>query len=137
MKRKRLIIGLVVVVATLAFLLYSGLRDTMVYYMTPSELVAKVQAGTLTEEDGLRVSGQVIPESVRWDPEKFRLTFQMTDGEATFEAMYDNVAPDNLLSGEDVILEGIYKPNGHFMASKVMVKCPSKYTIGDEPAESE
>jgi cytochrome c-type biogenesis protein CcmE len=127
-----MVIGLVVVLATIAFLVYAGIRDTMVYYLTPSELMAKVEAGLITEEDGLRVSGQVIPESVKWDPQQFRLTFEMTDGEATFLVMYDNVAPDNLVSGEDVILEGTYKPDGYFMATKVMVKCPSKYEIEDE-----
>jgi cytochrome c-type biogenesis protein CcmE len=137
MKRKRMILGSVVVLGTLGFLVYSGVRDTMVYYVTPSELMAKVQAGTITEKDGLRVSGQVVAGSVKWDARQFRLTFKMTDGAATFLAMYDNVAPDNLESGEDVILEGTYKPDGHFMANKVLVKCPSKYDIEDETQESE
>lgn len=132
-----MILGLVVVVSTLGFLVYSGIRDTMLYYMTPSELMAKVQLGAITEKDGLRVSGQVIAESVNWDPQKFQLTFKMTDGAATFPAMYDNVPPDNLVSGEDVILEGTFKPDGHFMATKVLVKCPSKYDIKDETGESE
>lgn len=137
MKNRKMAIGLVIVLATLGFLVYSGMRDTMVYYLTPSELMAKVQSGEITEKDGLRVSGQVLPESVTWDPQEFRLLFEMTDGDSTFRAMYDNVAPDNFLSGEDVVLEGKYIPDGHFMASNVMVKCPSKYDIEEGTEASE
>ncbi len=75
-KLKYLVAGLIVV-AALVGLIYSGVRDSMVYFYTPTELKQK-QAEVRGK--ALRLGGMVVDGSVRWDPQNLLLTFQLTDG---------------------------------------------------------
>ena len=62
MKNGRFFVGLVGVAAVVAWLMWTGnQRDSMVYYLTPVELMARVDGGSdLPSEAGVKVSGRVV-----------------------------------------------------------------------------
>lgn len=122
-KLKYLVAGLIVVGA-LTGLIYSGMRDSMVYFYTPTELEQK-QAELRGR--ALRVGGMVVDGSVRWDPRSLLLTFQLTDGQGTVFVRHKGTAPDLFREGAGAVVEGTWTPDGYFRASTIMAKHSEEY----------
>ena len=125
-RNRRFIIGATIIVAAVAYLVYTGIRETSVYYLTIDEFLTKREA---VAGEGLRVAGRVATKSVQWDPAtldlKFRLAnFAENDG---VEVAYNGILPDMFAEGRDVIVEGTYAHNGAFHARTLLTSCPSKY----------
>ncbi|MEW6616466.1 MAG: cytochrome c maturation protein CcmE [Thermodesulfobacteriota bacterium] len=125
-KRRRLkpIIISFIIVSVIGYLIYTGLRDTMTYYLTVSEVLAK---SSEIQNQTVRVGGNVSPNSVKWDPKDLRLLFKMEDSKSSLNVDYRGVVPDSFKPGREVVVEGIYKDNGLFIATTIMPKCASKY----------
>ena len=125
-KRKKLkpIIISAVILSIIGYLIYSGLRDTMTYYFTVSEVLAKT---TATSNESIRVGGTVSPASVKWDPRELKLLFTIEDEKSSLAVDYKGVVPDSFKPGKEVIVEGIYNDEGKFSATTIMPKCASKY----------
>jgi cytochrome c-type biogenesis protein CcmE len=121
--KRKLILITVLAVSLIGYLVYAGIRDTMLYYLTVSELV---QQGAQSANQGVRVGGKVIEGSVIWDPKDLRLSFIIGDDRATLPVVYQGVVPDSFKQGRKVIVEGIYA-DGVFTASQIMPTCASKY----------
>ncbi|MFA4910094.1 MAG: cytochrome c maturation protein CcmE, partial [Desulfobacteria bacterium] len=77
-KRRRLkpILISIIIVSVIGYLIYTGLRDTMTYYLTVSEVLAK---SSEIQNQTIRVGGNVSPDSVQWDPKDLRLLFKIED----------------------------------------------------------
>jgi cytochrome c-type biogenesis protein CcmE len=113
--------------------MYSGVRQTAVYYLTIDEFLAKKES--LTNE-GIRVAGRVELGSVtkKMTPVGEELNFRLgdfhTDGAAspTVPVYFIGVTPDmfKAAGGSDVIVEGKYR-DGTLYAQSVLTSCPSKY----------
>lgn len=121
--KRKLILITVLAVSLIGYLVYAGIRDTMLYYLTVSELV---QQGLQPANQGVRVGGKVIEGSVIWDPKDLSLSFIIRDDRATLPVVYQGVVPDSFKQGRKVIVEGIYA-DGVFTASQIMPTCASKY----------
>jgi cytochrome c-type biogenesis protein CcmE len=78
MERKRATIFVVfaAVVGLIGWLFISGFDDTMVYYMTVSELKAQ---NANAETRGLRVSGNVVPGSVVRSEDGLQMRFTLDE----------------------------------------------------------
>jgi cytochrome c-type biogenesis protein CcmE len=120
---KYLVAG-VIVVAALVGLIYSGVRDSMVYFYTPSELKKKESE---VRGKGLRIGGMVVDGSVRWDPQTLLLTFQLTDGQGTVLVRHKGTAPDLFKEGAGAVVEGTWMSDGYFRASTIMAKHSEEY----------
>jgi cytochrome c-type biogenesis protein CcmE len=125
-RNRRFIIGATIIVAAVSYLVYTGIRETSVYYLTIDEFLSKREA---VAGEGLRIAGRVATKSVQWNPAtldlKFRLAnFAEDDG---VEVAYNGVLPDMFAEGRDVIVEGTYAHNGSFHARTLLTSCPSKY----------
>ncbi len=123
-RRLKVVAVSLIVLAIIGYLTYTGIRDTMAYYLTVSELLAK---GPSNESMGLRVGGEVIPDSIWWNPKDLQLSFRIRDGESNLQVDYQGVVPDSFKPGKDVIVEGKYTTEGLFRATTIMPTCPSKY----------
>ena len=125
-KKKKLkpIIIAFVIFGIIGYLIYAGLRDTMTYYLTVSEVLAST---TGASDEPIRVGGVVSPSSVQWDPKELKLSFKLEEKESSLLVDYQGVVPDSFKPGTEVVLEGIYSGNGHFIATTIMPKCASKY----------
>jgi cytochrome c-type biogenesis protein CcmE len=125
-KNRRFIIGACIITAAVAYLVYTGIRETSVYYLTIDEFLAKREA---VANEGLRVAGRVGPQSVQWNASTLDLKFRLAsfDGHDGVDVVYNGILPDMFAEGRDVIVEGTYLPAGTFHAHTLLTSCPSKY----------
>jgi len=125
-RNRRFIIGAAIIVAAVAYLVYTGIRETSVYYLTIDEFLSRREA---VAGEGLRVAGRVAADSMRWNPSTLDLKFRLAsfDGQNGVDVTYNGVLPDMFAEGRDVIVEGTYAHDGIFRARTLMTSCPSKY----------
>jgi len=116
--------GSAVVVGVVVYLFVTGMRDTMVYYFTVGEVLAK--EGKIGK--GARVNGHVVPGTIHKDVMNLRLEFGITDGKQTLPVVYRGITPDTFKEGAEVVVEGKYDQAGKtFQAHTLLAKCPTKY----------
>ncbi len=113
-----------IVVAALAGMIYSGVKESMVYFYTPTELVQKKDS---VQGKSLRVGGMVVDGSIRWDPQNLLLTFQLTDGQGTVFVRHKGTAPDLFKEGAGAVVEGAWTSEGYFRSSNIMAKHSEEY----------
>lgn len=124
-RRKRFVIGgAVVIVAVFAYLLYGGLDQNVVYFLTPQELLAKGARGV---DVPVRLGGQVKPGSVEWNDSTLVLRFTVTDGTSEIAVSSKGAPPQMFRDGMGVVLEGRYGANGVFQCTNLMVKHSNEY----------
>ena len=125
----KFLIGALVIVAGVAGLIVSGVKETGVYFLTPSELVAKTQVDPTFHDVGLKVGAHVVPGSVKRDPGGRTIDFRISDGSKEFPVTYTGLVPDTFTdaSNIEVIVEGKYGRDGVFHATEVLAKCGSRY----------
>lgn len=122
-KYKPILISAVILIV-IVYLIYTGLRDTMTFYLTVSEVLAKTPE-ELTQTQ--KVGGVVTTGSVQWDPKTLKLSFKLEDDQSNLIVNYTGVVPDSFKPGTEVIVEGTYGGDGNFRAKTIMPKCASKY----------
>ena len=135
-KSKKFLVAGIVIIAAIGALIYMGIKESGVYYMTIAELKSK---GTAAEGQGLRLSGNVIEGSIEENNQELLLRFKVKDegaGDDQFvNVYYKGVKPDSFKADVQVILEGKYESSkNQFKATTLLVKCPSRYE-GEVPPE--
>ena len=110
-----------VVLALAAVLTFAGLRDSVVYFVAPSELAEKAQRG-----QRVRLGGLVVAGTLRRDSDGAS-RFAVTDGAAEVEVRYDGVLPDLFREGQGVVAEGAWTPGQPFEAERVLAKHDETY----------
>lgn len=123
-KRLVLLVGAVLVLAGFGYLVYGGIGNNLVYFLTPSELKAK---GAAAIDSPVRLGGMVVPGSVTWNAEAIDLRFRMTDGKGTIEVHARKAPPQMFRDGQGVVVEGKLTRAGIFDASNLMVKHSNEY----------
>ena len=129
-RRLKYVIAGGIVLAALAGLVYSGVRESMVYFYTPTELREKSDA---VRGKALRVGGMVENGSVRWDAQQLLLTFALTDGQNSVPVRHRGTAPDLFKEGAGAVVEGSWTPEGYFRASTIMAKHSEEYKAPKHP----
>jgi cytochrome c-type biogenesis protein CcmE len=123
-KQKRLTVilsGLAVLGIAAGLVLYA-LRDTIVFFYTPSEITEKgVQPG-----QRIRLGGLVENASIK-KGEGTITTFVVTDTIKAMTVTYDGQLPDLFREGQGVVAEGMLDPNGVFVADTVLAKHDENY----------
>ena len=104
-----------------------GIKETGVYFLTPSELAQRASTDESIHDLGVRVGGDVVPGSIERDPASQTITFQVTDGDATFPVIYHGIAPDTFTDEVEVVVEGRLNEAGTLEATNVLAKCGSRY----------
>jgi cytochrome c-type biogenesis protein CcmE len=138
MNRKiRFLIGAFILAGAVGYLMYTGVSQTAVYYLTIEEFL--LRKDTLANE-GIRVAGRVEVGSVtkKMTPAGEELNFRLGDfktpggaGDGTGGSVpvhFVGVTPDmfKAAGGSDVIVEGKYR-DGTIYAQNLLTSCPSKY----------
>lgn len=111
--------GAVLVLA--AALTFAGLRDSVVYFVAPSELATKARPG-----HRLRLGGLVVDGTVRRGADG-ATTFAVTDGATQVQVRYDGVLPDLFREGQGVVAEGSWSPGQPFAAERILAKHDETY----------
>jgi cytochrome c-type biogenesis protein CcmE len=129
-KQRKFLLGGVAVVGLIGYLVRTGMADAMVYWYTPTELVAQVAADPAVHQNGVKVGAHVVPGSVQYNQRTLDLRFEVTDiegGSTRFPVTYQGPLPDTFAEDMDVIVEGHFTSAGVFEATKVITKCGSRY----------
>lgn len=135
----RFMVGLVGVAAVVTYLIWTGVSDTMVYYLTPTELEAKITADPTFRDVGVKVSGRVVPgshEEVRGELLHRFVIHDLENPDVTMTIEYRDVLPDTFSDSEsmtvDAVVEGRFRSDGVFEAKSVLTKCGSRYEATPE-----
>jgi cytochrome c-type biogenesis protein CcmE len=114
--------GVAIIVAVIAYLAFSDVGKALVYYLTPTELLAK---GNAAFGETVRLGGLVKP-GTKHGPDT-NLSFTLTDGTHDV-TVHTSVAPPALLrEGAGAVVEGQLGRNGVFEATQVVVKHDENY----------
>ncbi|MBW3630835.1 MAG: cytochrome c maturation protein CcmE [Gemmatimonadetes bacterium] len=138
-KQRKFLVGGGTVAALVGYLMFTGMKDSMVYYHTPTELIAKTTQDPTYSDVGVKVGGRVVPGSVHFDQRSLDLRFTIVDienAQTQFPVHYNGPLPDTFQEGRDVVIEGKMAATGTFEASTVLTKCGSRYEAGAEAYES-
>ncbi len=122
--KQKLLLGAIVVAAALGYLIYGGIREAAVYYITPTELKEK---GTSAADRSFRLGGVVVPGSITWEPKTIQLAFRLTDGKEQVEVRHIGSPPDLFKEGAGAIVEGRYAGANLFVASTILAKHSEEY----------
>ncbi|MCW2272778.1 cytochrome c maturation protein CcmE [Rhodoblastus acidophilus] len=123
-KQKRLtLIGSALGVLALAVgLILFALRDNVVFFYGPGELVEKhVAAGTRLRIGGLVKTGTLV----RLEGKSVK--FEVTDGKADVPVSYTGLLPDLFKEGQGVVAEGALDTAGVFKADSILAKHDERY----------
>lgn len=123
----KFLIGAIVIIAGVAGLIATGVKETGVYFLTTSQLVDRTRTDPSFHDVGLKVGAKVVPGSVH--REARTIDFRITDGTSEFPVTYSGLVPDTFTdaSNIEVIVEGKYGRDGVFHATEVLAKCGSRY----------
>ncbi len=123
-KQRRLTIigGSLAVLALAAALVLNALRDSIVFFSTPS-MVAEKQVAPGTR---FRLGGLVQPGSLRRG-DNLAVTFEVADGSTKLPVAYKGILPDLFREGQGVVAEGALDGSGVFRADTVLAKHDERY----------
>jgi cytochrome c-type biogenesis protein CcmE len=123
-KRRRLAFAVTLLVASAgaAALVLFALRDNVLYFYSPSDVLAKhVQSGV-----AFRIGGLVAPHSVHHGTGA-DVRFTVTDGRAAVPVDYRGVLPALFREGQGVVALGALTDGGTFAATEVLAKHDERY----------
>ena len=137
-RSKRVIIAVTLIIASFMYLVFLGMKEGSMYYLEVSELYDRLDD---LGQRKVRVNGEMVPESLKFDTATLKLTFSMKDvkGPEKLNVVYKGTPPDLIdQEGVTLVVEGSYnRQNKRFEAKKLLVKCPSKYEKKEDTRSEE
>lgn len=125
-RRMTIIGGSLAVLALAAALVLNALRDSIVFFSTPTMVAEKhVEPGKR-----FRLGGLVQPGSLQRG-DNLAVSFEVADGNAKLPVAYKGILPDLFREGQGVVAEGALDANGVFKADTVLAKHDETYMPKD------
>jgi cytochrome c-type biogenesis protein CcmE len=129
-RRGKFIAGGLVIVTAIAYLIWSGVSQSVVYFVTPTELLAApVPSKTY------RLGGLVQAGSLKWEPKSLDLSFTLSDGKASVPVRHKGAPPDLFAEGRGAVVEGSWTKDGYFKASLILAKHSEEYKAPHDGAQ--
>ncbi len=147
--KTKFIIGSLLIGAAILYLIVSSTQANSQYFLTVDEVKARGQS---LAGKGIRISGVVLGDTIRYDPQSMALSFtiahvpgdnQVVEKEGGLAAalhaaaidparqkiniIYKGARPDLLKNEAQAIISGTLNPDGTFSATELLMKCPTKY----------
>jgi len=123
-RQRRLVLigGSLVVLGLAAALVLTVMRETVVFFNSPSDVVERrLEPGTR-----IRLGGLVLPGSIaRGD--NLAVRFEVTDGKSAIPVAYTGILPDLFREGQGVVTEGALDDGGVFRANSVLARHDENY----------
>ena len=123
-KRRRLVLigaslGVLIVAAVLVL---SALRDSIVFFNSPTDVAEKhISPGTR-----MRIGGLVKPGSIERG-DNLLVRFAVTDGKTDIRVRYNGIVPDLFREGQGVVAEGKLESDRTLAADTVLAKHDERY----------
>jgi cytochrome c-type biogenesis protein CcmE len=122
-QRLAVLAGAMLLLAGAAAMALSALQDNIVFFYSPSDIVAKgVPPGKR-----FRIGGLVAAHSVKHLDGGSVVRFEITDTKRSVPVTYRGILPDLFREGQGVVCEGELRPDGMFVASQVLAKHDARY----------
>ena len=125
-QRTMLIIGALVFLGVAVGLILYALKDTLVFFYTPSEMSEKLAQHKIAPGARLRLGGLVQKGSVKL-LDNGVIRFVITDTSKSVPVTFKGILPDLFREGQGVVAEGRLQPDGTFVADTVLAKHDEKY----------
>ena len=130
-KNKRLLVLTLslILFATGSVIILTNLRDNLIFFYSPSEVIEKkikhnqtIRLGGMVKEESLQkkvinIDGRSLEE----------ISFIITDFNEEIKIFYIGILPDLFKEGQGVVVEGIVENNGIFNAKYVLAKHDENY----------
>ena len=127
MKRRHKRIGIILVglagLAFAAFLVANAFRQNLVFFFSPTQVVAKEAPVNRT----FRVGGLVEDGTLKRDPDGLTVRFNVTDTAKSIPVVYKGILPDLFKEGRGCVAQGKIGPDGVFQADQVLAKHDENY----------
>src|SRR4051812_22452211 len=122
-QRRLVLIGSALGVLALAVgLVLTALKDSIVFFNSPTDLVEKhIAPGTRLRIGGLVKEGTVVRG------ENLAVRFDVTDGKSSVPVSFQGLLPDLFREGQGIVAEGSLQASGTFKADSVLAKHDEKY----------
>lgn len=132
-RRKRLlaVVAILAGVAAAATLATLAFEENLLYFYSPSQ----VMAGEAPRDRTFRVGGLVTMGSVQRTDGTLEIQFVVTDNRESIPVRYTGLLPDLFREGQGVIAHGRLAESGEFLADEVLAKHDENY-MPPEVAES-
>jgi len=123
-KKIGVISSIAIIVIGLGYLAFGNFGDNLVYFVTPSEVVAFE-----SERYGkkIRVGGMVVKASMEVVPETLKIRFDLTDGAKTIPVAFEGIPPDLFKEGKGAVVEGYWDEDHVFHFHMIMAKHEEDY----------
>lgn len=130
-KRAIAIVAGVAAVGVAVALVLNAFRSNLVFFFTPSQVVAH----EAPRDRAFRIGGLVEVGSVVRDKDALTVHFRVTDTAQTIAVVYSGILPDLFREGKGVVAQGKLGADGSFHASDVLAKHDENY-MPPEAAEA-
>ena len=130
-RRIKFLAGGAVIVAALGYMIYAGVTQSSVYFVTPAEIQAAPVAGK-----AYRLGGLVTRGSLTWEPRTLELAFTLTDGKASVPVRHKGTPPDLFGEGRGAVVEGNWNPGGYFKATLILAKHSEEYKAPHDASDA-
>jgi cytochrome c-type biogenesis protein CcmE len=114
-------VGVGVLMLAVVLVLFA-LRDSIVFFHTPSDLAEK----PIASGQRFRLGGLVAAQSVKRG-QGTKVQFVVTDTLKNIPVVYEGVLPDLFKEGQGVVAEGRLSEDGTFIADSVLAKHDENY----------
>ncbi len=111
--------------AILVGFLMFNIRDNLVYYKVPDEVVGDA---SILVSDRFRLGGQVVPGSISSD--ESTVTFSVTDGKQTMVIVHQGAPQQLFQEGVGVVVEGTWDGDV-FSSDSMIIKHDEQYRTDD------
>jgi cytochrome c-type biogenesis protein CcmE len=128
-KKVGLLSGVGIIGATFAYLIYGGISDNLVYFVSPTELLER---GAQAYEVPVRLGGEVKAGTVQWNADQLDLRFELTDGESNVMVFSKGAPPQMFRDGQGVVVEGRLTRGDVFESTNLMVMHSNEYRAPEE-----
>lgn len=115
-------VAAIILAAAVALALFA-LRDSVVFFYSPSEIAAAPPA----VGERIRVGGLVLEDSIAGPGAGDDVVFVITDRVETVSVAYHGILPDLFREGQGVIVEGRFRDDHTFQAETVLAKHDERY----------
>jgi cytochrome c-type biogenesis protein CcmE len=122
-------VGIGVVLACFGYLIYGNIGENLVYFLTPAEVLAQ---GTKVIDKPIKLGGQVVPGTVKWDAAAMVLEFTLQDADGKIAVRAKKEPPAMFREGQGVVVEGRMTSAGVFECTNLMVKHSNEYRPPDK-----
>lgn len=125
-RRHKRIVFIVIALASMsiaAYLVASAFRNNLVFFFSPTQVVAKEAPINRT----FRIGGLVQEGTLKRDSDGLTVRFTVTDTAESIPVVYKGILPDLFKEGRGCVAQGKLSADGVFQAEQVLAKHDENY----------